>query len=55
MEAHYVTRDELRADLVEMKVELIKWFVGTGLAIAGVAATVAALLSRRLIPAWCRT
>ena len=34
-EAHYVTRDELRAEL-EMKVDLIKWMVGTGLGIAAV-------------------
>ena len=46
-EANYVTRDELRADLAEMKVDLIKWMVGTGLGIAAVTATLAGIILRR--------
>ena len=40
-EAHYVTRDDLRAELAEMKVDLIEWMVGTGPGIAAVTATLA--------------
>ena len=47
-EAHYVTRDELRAELAEMKVDLIKWMVGTGLGIATVTATLAGVILRSL-------
>ncbi|MCY3842185.1 MAG: hypothetical protein OXH69_01445 [Acidobacteria bacterium] len=47
-EPHYVTRDELRAELAEMKVDLIKWMVGTGLAIAAVTATLAGIVLRAL-------
>ena len=47
-EAHYVTRDELRAELVEMKVDLIKWMVGTGLGIAAITATLAGIILRAL-------
>ena len=47
-EEHYVTRDELRAELVEMKVDLIKWMVGTGLGIAAVTATLAGIILRSL-------
>ncbi|MCY4030348.1 MAG: hypothetical protein OXH75_29055 [Acidobacteria bacterium] len=47
-EAHYVTRDELRAELAEMKVDLIEWMVGTGLAIAAVTATLAGIVLRAL-------
>ena len=46
-EQHYVTRDELRAELAEMKVDLIKWMVGTGLGIAAVTATLAGSSSGR--------
>ena len=47
-EPHYVTRDELRAELAEMKVDLIKWMVGTGLGIAAVTATSAGIILRSL-------
>ena len=47
-EAHCVTRDELRAELAEMKVDLIKWMVGTGLGIAAVTATLAGIILRAL-------
>ena len=47
-EAHYVTRDELRAELAEMKVDLIKWMVGTGLGIAAITATLAGIILRAL-------
>ena len=47
-EANYLTRDELRAELAEMKVDLIKWMVGTGLGIAPVTATLAGIILRAL-------
>ena len=47
-EGHYVTRDELRAELAEMKVDLIKWMVGTGLGIAAVTPTLAGIILRAL-------
>ncbi len=43
-----MTRDELRAELAEMKVDLIKWMVGTGLGIAAVTATLAGIILRSL-------
>ena len=39
-------RAELRAGMQELRVELIKWMVGTGIGIAGVAATLAGILVR---------
>jgi len=38
----------LRAELAEMKVDLIKWMVGTGLGIAAVTATLAGIILRAL-------
>ncbi len=45
-EANCVTRDELRAELAEVKVDPIKWIVGTGLGIAAVTATLAGITLR---------
>ncbi|MCY4110446.1 MAG: hypothetical protein OXF96_00715 [Chloroflexi bacterium] len=39
-------RAELRAGMQELRVELIKWMVGTGIGIASVAATLAGILVR---------
>lgn len=47
---HYVTNHELKAALGELKIRLIKWLVGTGIAIAAIAATLAAVLARFMIP-----
>ena len=44
----YVTRDELRAELVGLKVELIKWGVGIGVGLASVSATLAVAVLRFL-------
>ena len=42
---HLATKD----DVQEMRVELIKWVIGTSLATAGVAATLASILVRMLL------
>ena len=42
----FVTSDELRADLAELRLELIKWMIGTAITIAGIVATVFAALTR---------
>lgn len=42
----YVTRDQLRAELAELKVELIRWGVGVGVGLAGVSATLAVAVLR---------
>ena len=39
-------RAELRAGMQELRAELIKWMVGTGIGIASVAATLAGILVR---------
>ena len=44
----YVTRDQLRAELAELKVELIRWGVGVGVGLAGVSATLAVAVLRFL-------
>lgn len=44
----YVTRDELRVELAELKVELIKWGVGIGVGLASVSATLAVAVLRFL-------
>ena len=49
-EHHYVTNHELEAALGKLEVRLIKWFIGTGLGIAAITATLAAVLSRVLLP-----
>ena len=49
-EPRYVTNHELEAALGKLEVRLIKWFIGTGLGIAAVAATLAAVLARVLLP-----
>lgn len=48
IEARLVTREELRAELAELKVDLIKWMVGSGLGIAAVTATLAGIILRSL-------
>ena len=44
MEPDYVKRDELRAELAELRLELIKWMVATAIAMAGVAVTMTAII-----------
>lgn len=46
---HMATKEdlqELRAEMQGLRAELIKWMVGTGIGIAGVAATLAGILVR---------
>ena len=47
--ATYVTRDELRAELAELRVDLIRWGVGTAIAIAGVVAVMTGIVLRLLL------
>ena len=44
----YVTRDQLRVELAELKVELIRWGVGVGVGLVGVSATLAVAVLRFL-------
>lgn len=50
-EVRHVTNHELEAALGKLEVRLIKWFIATGIGIAAVTATIAAVLARVLIPA----
>ena len=47
----YVTNYELEAALGKLEIRLVKWFIGTALAIASITATLAAVLARVLITA----
>lgn len=44
----YLTRDELRAELAGLKIELIKWGVGIGVGLATVSSTLAVAVLRFL-------
>ncbi|MDD9981538.1 MAG: hypothetical protein OXU81_09305 [Gammaproteobacteria bacterium] len=46
--AQYVTGDEVSAEFAGLKVDLIKWMVGTGLGVAAVTTILAGIILRAL-------